>query len=52
VATLPVGDTTVFIRPYSLRGRNGNPLCPITPFLGAFNAGRVYSNNDALACAR
>ena len=50
VATLPLAATTVFIRPYSLRGRGGNPLCPIAPFLAAFNAGRVYGNNDALAC--
>jgi hypothetical protein len=50
VATLPLSDATVFIRPYSLRGRGGNPLCPIAPFLAVFNAGRVFSNNDALAC--
>ena len=49
----PRPTTTVFIRPYSLRGRGADPLCPIGPFVGgAFNAGRVFSNNDALACVR
>jgi hypothetical protein len=52
VSTLPMTDKTVFIRPYSLRGRGGNPLCPIGPFVAAFNAGRVFSNNEALACVQ
>ena len=56
VATLPVTPQSVFIRPYSLRNRGGGfgaqSLCPIAPFLGAVRAGRVYSNNDALACGR
>lgn len=51
VATLPITPTSVFIRPYSLRS-GGQPLCPIGPFLQAVNAGRVFSNNQALACAR
>ncbi|MEO5569231.1 MAG: hypothetical protein ABIR92_12105 [Gemmatimonadaceae bacterium] len=57
VATLPIDDRSVFIRPYSMRNfqRDGgsgttNSLCPIGGFLRAVNAGRVYSNNDALAC--
>ncbi len=57
VATLPIDDKSVFIRPYSMRNfnRDGgygttNSLCPIGGFLRAVNAGRVYSNNDALAC--
>jgi hypothetical protein len=57
VATLPIDDKSVFIRPYSMRNfnRDGgygttNSLCPIAGFLRAVNAGRVYSNNDALAC--
>lgn len=57
VATLPIDDKSVFIRPYSMRNfqRDGgygttNSLCPIAGFLKAVNAGRVYSNNDALAC--
>jgi hypothetical protein len=55
VATLPANERSVFIRPYSLRGRfsgTAQPLCPITPFIGAMRAGRVFSNNDALACVR
>ena len=51
VATLPTNEKSVFIRPYSLR-RAAEPLCPIGPFVAAFNAGRVFSNNDALACVR
>ena len=57
VATLPIDDKSVFIRPYSMRNfnRDGgygttNSLCPIGGFLRAVNAGRVNSNNDALAC--
>ena len=57
VATLPIDDKSVFIRPYSMRNfnRDGgygttNSLCPIGGFLRAVSAGRVYSNNDALAC--
>ena len=59
VATLPIDDKSVFIRPYSMRNFNGgggggygttNSLCPIGGFLRAVNEGRVYSNNDALAC--
>lgn len=53
VATLPLSDASVFIRPYSLR-RFGftQPLCPIAPFLDAAMAGRAPSNSDALACPR
>jgi hypothetical protein len=57
VGTLPLDEKSVFIRPYSMRNfnRDGgygttNSLCPIAGFLRAANAGRVYSNNDALAC--
>jgi hypothetical protein len=57
VATLPIDEKSVFIRPYSMRNfnRDGgygttNSLCPIGGFLRAVNAGRIYSNNDALAC--
>jgi len=55
VATLPTTDKSVFIRPYSMRVRvsgNSHPLCTIDDFLGGVRAGRVSSNNDALACAR
>ncbi len=55
VATLPLGRASVFIRPYSLRRRGGivaQPLCPIPTFLEAVDAGRIYTNNDALACGK
>jgi hypothetical protein len=58
VTTLPVSETSIFIRPYSMRGfgRNGGnygptlSLCPIAGFLRAVRGNRVYTNNDALAC--
>ncbi len=49
VAALPVDSASVFIRPYSMR-RGAPPLCPIAPFIRAAQAGRVHTNNDALAC--
>ena len=54
VAALPISEMSVFIRPYSLRRGGGTTqsLCSIGGFLGAVGAGRVYSNNDALACGR
>jgi hypothetical protein len=54
VATLPLSDTSVFIRPYSLRQGGGaaQSLCPIARFVAAASAGRVRSNYDALACPR
>ena len=53
VGTLPLADTSVFIRPYSLRRGWGTvqSLCAIPGFLKSAAAGRVYTNNDALACA-
>jgi hypothetical protein len=53
VATLPVNEASVFIRPYSLR-RFGfaQPLCPIGPFVGAASAGRVPNYGEAQACQR
>jgi hypothetical protein len=52
VATLPITDKTVFIRPYALRGQWGQPgaLCPMGAFLGLVKDGRIYSDNDARAC--
>jgi hypothetical protein len=59
VATLPMNEQTIFIRPYSMRNYNrggyggGGPtlsLCPMAGFLRAVHANRVYTNNDALAC--
>ena len=53
VATLPLDDKSVFIRPYALRRSNTSlaALCPIAGFIKAASAG-VYSNNDAVACGR
>ena len=51
VATLPVTESSVFIRPYTLRrGGMVESLCPIAPFISAARAGRVQSNNAALSC--
>lgn len=58
VAALPVTETSIFIRPYSMRnfGRGGGSygttlsLCPIAGFLRAVRGNRVANNNDALAC--
>jgi len=53
VATLPVSEKSVFIRPYALRrGTVNEALCPITAFIAAVQAGRIYSNNESLACVR
>jgi len=51
VSTLPITRTSVFIRPYSMRGYPSRPLCPIGAFLQAVAAGRIYSNSQALTCA-
>ena len=52
VAALPLGETSIFIRPYAMRRHGVAPsLCVIPPFLKAVEAGRVPSNNEALACA-
>ena len=52
VATLPVTPASVFIRPYSMRGGRSRPLCPIGAFVEAFTAGRIITNNQALACGQ
>ena len=49
VATLPITDASVFIRPYALR-RGGNALCGIATFLKNVQAGRVFDNNSATDC--
>jgi len=53
VATLPVDSRSVFIRPYALRnfGSADATLCPTGRFLSAAAAGRITSNNAALACS-
>lgn len=50
VSALPLTDTSLFIRPYAMRRYGGPPLCGIQVFLKSVKAGRVSSNNDALAC--
>ncbi len=59
VATLPINSKSVFIRPYSMRrmygvidGTGVRSLCPIETFLQAVTAGKVGSNDAALACGR
>jgi len=56
VGTLPLNAASVFIRPYSMRNRGSigasQSLCGISAFLAAAEAGRVYSNSDALACVK
>jgi len=61
VRTLPTDAKSVFIRPYSMRRFGGyygggagdvRSLCPIQEFLATVSAGKVNTNNDALACAR
>jgi hypothetical protein len=60
VATLPLDSGSVFIRPYSMRGRfgggfGGGPtltLCPMKEFLVAVQAGLVLSNERALSCGK
>jgi hypothetical protein len=54
VATLPVDETSVFIRPYSLRrsGSMTQSLCAIGGFLSAVSQERIQTNNDALACGQ
>jgi hypothetical protein len=49
VATLPLNDASVFIRPYAMR-QSLQPLCGITKFLAVAKAGRITTNNVALSC--
>lgn len=55
VNALPIDSTSVFIRPYSMR-RGGagqiESLCPIGRFITAALAGRVQTNDAALACVQ
>ena len=51
VATLPLNDSSVFIRPYALRqGFRADPLCGIVKFLAAAKSGLAATNNEALSC--
>jgi hypothetical protein len=53
VATLPITDASVFIRPYSVQ-RYGSQasLCGIAGFLKGVQSGRVAIYNDSLSCAQ
>jgi len=43
----------VFIRPYAIRQATTEAsLCPIEGFVKAFQAGRVFSYQDALMCPK
>ena len=52
VAQLPLADTSVFIRPYSLRrgGTITQSLCAMPKFIAAAQAGQIATNTDALSC--
>lgn len=50
VATLPVTDRSVFIRPYALRRGTSTGLCGITTFLKNVKAGLVPGYNDSMNC--
>jgi hypothetical protein len=56
VATFPLDARSVFIRPYSMRRGNFGgaggvaSICPIAAFLRAVEAGKIISNDWALAC--
>lgn len=53
VATLPVNERSVFIRPYAMRrGTGGVALCGIGRFGELVKLGVVRTNNDALTCGR
>jgi hypothetical protein len=52
VATLPLTDASVFIRPYSMRRYGGSALCGISAFLKSAQAGRVPGYNESMACGQ
>jgi hypothetical protein len=54
VATLPLDERSVFIRPYAFRnfGSAEATLCPVERFVNVAATGRINSNNEALACMR
>lgn len=53
VASLPMNEKSVFIRPYSLRrGMMTESLCPMAAYVSAAQAGRIFSNEESLACVR
>ncbi|HVQ43329.1 MAG TPA: hypothetical protein VMS54_14010 [Vicinamibacterales bacterium] len=51
VATMPLKDSSVFIRPYALRRYAGPAaLCGISAYLKAAAEGRITDNNRSLEC--
>jgi hypothetical protein len=51
VATMPLNESSVFLRPYALRRYSGPAaLCGITAYLKAAAEGRITNNTDSLAC--
>jgi hypothetical protein len=55
VATLPLTDQSVFIRPYAMRNYGPSPaitLCPINGYLRAFTGGRASYYEASLTCAK
>ena len=50
VATIPVDEKSVFIRPGGIRTQTA--LCPIAPFIRAALAGRVINNASANQCVQ
>ena len=50
VATLPLTDRSVFIRPYALRRGTSSGLCGILTFLKNAKAGLAPSFNDSMNC--
>ena len=51
LATFPLNDSSIFLRPYALRRYTpAAALCGITAYLKAAADGRINSNNDSLAC--
>lgn len=53
VATMPLSESSVFIRPYALRRYSGPAaLCGIPAYLKAAAEGRITNNNQSLECIR
>ena len=51
VATMPLNESSVFLRPYALRRYSMSAaLCGMGAYLRAAAEGRITSNNESLAC--
>jgi len=49
VGTLPINDSSVFIRPYSIRSFSPG-LCGVASFLKRVKAGQIQSYRDSMTC--